>query len=113
MQQNNSDTRKILSALSHGASLFSWTIVSLGVPIVILVLSEDRIVKSNAKEALNYQINFIFYVLICFFLSFLLIGIPLLILVAILSLVLPVVAIAKVATNPDVPYRYPLIFRLV
>jgi uncharacterized protein len=108
--QNNSDTRKILSALSHGASLFSWTIVCIGVPIVILVLSEDRIVKSNAKESLNYQINIIFYILACFFLSLFLIGIPLLFCIAILSFVLPIIAIAKVATNPDIPYCYPFIF---
>jgi uncharacterized protein len=111
--QNDPDTRKILSALCHGASLFSYTLICLGVPIAILLTSEDPIVKKNAKESLNFQINIIFYLIICFFLSFLIVGIPLLFVLIILSLILPIVAIVRVAGEPDKPYYYPFIFRLL
>jgi uncharacterized Tic20 family protein len=110
--QNNSDTRKILSALCHGASLFSYTVICFGVPIAILLTSEDSIVKKNAKEALNFQINIIFYGIICFLLSLLIVGIPLLFILAILSFIVPIIAIVKVASKPDKPYYYPFIFRL-
>ncbi|MCU0536876.1 MAG: DUF4870 domain-containing protein [Hydrococcus sp. Prado102] len=112
MKQYDTDTRKILSALCHAASLFSWTIVSLGLPIAILILSEDTIVKKNAKEALNYQITFFLYALVCVVLIFAVIGIPLLFALIILSLILPIIAIVRVASDPDVPYRYPFICRL-
>ena len=37
--------RKLLSALSHGAVFFSSTIVSIGIPIAILFISNDPVVK--------------------------------------------------------------------
>jgi uncharacterized Tic20 family protein len=107
------DQRKLLSALCHGAILFGASLVSIGLPIVILLVSDDPVVKDNAKESLNFHINLYLGLLICFILMFALIGFPLLILLAIASWVLPIIAIIKVLDAPDRPYRYPFIFRLV
>lgn len=111
MRAYDPDRRKVLSAVAHAACLVSWAWVPLLVPIAILLLSEDPIVKDNAKQSLNFQINIIIYSVIFFFLSFLLIGIPLLFLVGIVSVVMPIFAIVSVATKPDRPYRYPFVFR--
>ncbi len=107
------DQRKLLSALSHGAIFFSSLIVSIGIPIAILYISNDPIVKENAKESLNFHINLYIYAVIFGLLSIILIGIPFLIGLWIISLIMPIVAIIRVLSEPNIPYRYPFIFRLV
>lgn len=109
----DTDKRKILSALCHGAIFFSATIVSIGIPIAILFLTDDTVVKDSAKESLNFHINIYIYGVIFGILTWLLIGIPLLILLGIVSLVMPIIAILNVMSNPNKSYRYPFIFRLV
>ncbi|MGB7519674.1 MAG: DUF4870 domain-containing protein, partial [Spirulinaceae cyanobacterium] len=49
--------RKLLSGLSHGAIFLSATVVSVGIPIAIYLVSEDPIVKENAQESLNFHFN--------------------------------------------------------
>ncbi|NJO79604.1 MAG: DUF4870 domain-containing protein [Cyanobacteria bacterium RM1_2_2] len=110
MRSYDPDQRKILSAVAHAACLIGWAWVPLLVPIAILLLSEDPIVKDNAKQSLNFQVNIILYSLVFLILAFLLIGIPLLFVVGIVSFVMPIFAILSVAANPDRPYRYPFVF---
>jgi uncharacterized protein len=107
------EQRKLLSALSHGAIFFSSTIVSIGIPIAILLLNEDPVVKENAKESLNFHINLYIYGIIFGLLIFIGIGIVLLIGLWAVSIIMPIIAIIKVVNTPNVPYRYPLMFRLV
>jgi len=52
----DTDKRKLLSALSHGSIFFSAAVISVGVPIAVLFVSDDPIVKENAKEA-NFHFN--------------------------------------------------------
>lgn len=108
----DADKRKILSALCHGAIFLSTTIISVGIPIAILLLTDDSVVKTNAKESLNFHINIYIYAIIFGILIGLLIGIPLLVLLAIISFVMPIIAILNVINNPNKPYCYPFIFRL-
>ncbi len=109
----DTDKRKILSALCHGAIFLSTTIVSVGIPIAIFFLTDDSVVKDNAKESLNFHINIYIYAIIFGILIWLLIGIPLLVLLVIISFVMPIIAILNVMSNPNKPYRYPFIFRLL
>ncbi|WP_414528856.1 DUF4870 domain-containing protein [Nodularia chucula] len=117
------DKRKLLSSLSHGAIFFSTIVLSIGVPIVISLISDDPVVKTNAKESINFHFNVWFWETV--------IGIP----IAVLSfltfgiggiLFFPVVALGfaihwgltiwalfHCLTNADEPFRYPFIFRLV
>ncbi|MBD0302322.1 MAG: DUF4870 domain-containing protein, partial [Tolypothrix sp. T3-bin4] len=53
----DTDKRKLLSALCHGAIFFSTAFVSVGVPIAMLFVSDDPVVKENAKEAINFHFN--------------------------------------------------------
>ena len=88
--------RKFLSVLSHGAIFFSSTIVAIGIPIAILLISEDAVVQENAKEALNFYVTFSIYVIISMLLVIILIGFPLIIMLIISSFIMPILAIAKV-----------------
>lgn len=110
---NALDQRKLLSALCHGAIFFSSTIISIGIPIAILLTNDDPVVKENARESLNFHINLYIYAAIFAILIFVFIGIFFLILLALVSFILPVLAIVQVLSNPNQPYRYPFIFRLV
>ncbi len=104
---------KLLSALSHGAIFFSSTVISIGIPIAILLINNDPVVKENAKESLNFHINLFIYGIIFGLLIFIGIGFVLLIGLWIISLIMPIIAIVNVLNQPNVPYRYPLIFRFV
>ncbi|HEY9726562.1 MAG TPA: DUF4870 domain-containing protein [Chroococcales cyanobacterium] len=110
---NELEQRKVLSALCHGAIFFSSTIVSIGIPIAILMTNDDPVVKENAKESLNFHINLYIYALVFILLIFVIIGIPLLVLLGIASFIMPIIALIQVLDNPDRPYRYPFVFRLV
>lgn len=110
---DNQDRRKLLSALCHGAIFFSSTVISIGIPIAILLITDDSVVKENAKESINFHINLFLYAILFALLVLVAIGIPLLVLLGIASILLPIIAIVRVATEPQTPYRYPLIWRLL
>lgn len=107
------DQRKLLSALSHGSIFFSSLVVSIGIPIAILFVTDDPVVKENAKEAINFHINLYLYAIIFSLLIFVVIGIPLLVLLGVVSFVMPILAIVQTLSEYNRPYRYPLIWRLV
>lgn len=107
------DQRIICSALAHGAIFFSAFVVALGIPIAILFLSQDSVIKANARESINFHINLYILGFVFGILAWVLIGIPLLILLGIFSLIMPIIAIVSVIQNPDEPYRYPFIFRVI
>jgi len=107
------DQRKLLSALAHGSIFFSALVVAIGIPIVILFVSDDEVTKENAREALNFHINLWIYGVIFGILTLLLIGWVLLGILGIVSLVMPIIGILQVLTNPYKAYRYPFIFRLL
>lgn len=112
----DSDKRKLLSALSHGAIFFSTTLVSIGIPIAVLFVSDDPVVKENAKEAINFHFNVWLYGIIIGVLAIITLGLLGLILGPIFYLVhwgLTIFALLKVFDNPDQAFRYPFIFRLL
>lgn len=85
----------------------------MGIPIAILFLSNDSVVKANAREALNFQISVYIAGLISAALLFILIGIPMLIAVLFFSFIAPIMAMIKVLNEPDKSYRYVLILHLL
>ncbi|NET57164.1 MAG: DUF4870 domain-containing protein [Symploca sp. SIO2E6] len=107
------DKRKLLSSLSHGAIFISTLLVSVLIPLGILLVSDDPVVKENARESLNFHLNIWVYEAIFGALAVILIGLPFLGLVVLVSWVMPVLAIIKVFADPNHSYRYPFIFRLL
>lgn len=108
-----SGKRKLLSVLCHGSIFLSALLVSVGIPIAILFVSDDPIVRENAKEALNFHFNVWLYGIIFGVLTWILIGWLLLGILALVNLILPIMAIVKIFGDPDTTFRYPFIFRLV
>ncbi len=123
----------ILSSLSHGSIFLGIFYFSFLIPLLILFLSENPIVKANAKEALNYLINlYILYVINTILLILVvfstweytliitILSIVGLILLIVLSpilimrtFILPIIAIKSVIRHPEQPYRYSKIYRFI
>ena len=109
----DTDKRKLLSALCHGAIFFSALLISAGVPFAVMLVSDDPVTKDNAREALNFHFNVWLYGIIFGLLTWVLIGWPLLGILFLAQIILPILAIVQTLNNPDQPYRYPFIFRLL
>jgi uncharacterized protein len=118
----DSDKRKLLSSLCHGAIFFSTAIFSIGVPIVINLISDDPVVKSNAKESINFHFNVWFWATVIGVplgvLSWLTFGIGGILFFPIVALGfaihwgLTIWAIIHCLSQPDTAFRYPFIFRV-
>ena len=109
----DSDKRKVLSALSHGSIFLSQLLFSAGIPAALWIISDDPVVKENAKEALNFHINIWIYTGIVVFLHIILVGYLLALPLAIFQLVMPVLAILASFRNPDGAFKYPFIIRFL
>ncbi|MGC1308777.1 MAG: DUF4870 domain-containing protein [Phormidesmis sp.] len=107
----DSDKRKLLSAASHASIFFSQLIFSAGVPFALMLLSDDPVIKENSKEALNFHFNMWLYSVLLIIPAWLIIGLPLVALLALVQVILPIFAILSCVTDPDKAYRYPFIFR--
>lgn len=82
-------------------------------PLLIWLLKKDQspYIDYHGKEALNFQISFTLYLIVCVIAVFLLVGIVLLPIVAVIGLIL--IVIAAVKANEGQYYRYPFTFRLI
>ena len=108
------NNRKILSAVCHGSIYFSSVLLGVGIPLIIMLVSDDPIVQDNAKESINTHINLIVAYIVFGLLSMIVIGLPFLALAGIYNIVMPLVAICAVASNPDRAYSYPfMMFHLL
>jgi uncharacterized protein len=116
----NADKRRLLSTLSHSAIFFSAAVISIGVPITVLFVSDDPVVKANAKESINFHLTVWIAGAIAAFLlflpSFLTLGLVAWIAGGIGFLwvaTMTVLAVFHALTQPDVPYRYPFILHII
>lgn len=110
------DQRKLLSAGSHASIFISALIASIGIPIAILYISEDPVVKENAKEAINFHLNVWLIGVIIAVLSFLTLGLAGWILGPLWLLYhwgLTIWAVVYSLTHTEAAFRYPLIWRLL
>jgi uncharacterized protein len=105
-------TRKLLAAVSHGSIFFNALVLAIGVPIAILIFSQDSVIKESAKEAINFHLNMWFWWTAAGILVWLLVGIPLLFVLGIVNFIMPIWAIFHSLTQPNKVFRYPLILRL-
>lgn len=113
----NSDQHRLLSALCHGSIFFSSLLVSIGIPIAILFINDDPVIKENAKEAINFHINLYLHGIVAGLFAASIIGIPIAIVIAIAllvaSFIMPIIAIIYSLDNRSRAYRYPFIWRLL
>jgi uncharacterized protein len=118
MFDTNADTdkRKLLSVLCHGSIFFSSLVFSAGIPLVISFVSDDPVVKANAKEALNFHLNIWTYEAILAVLAFTIVALPLVWLIApfffLFHWIPAILAIFSALNKPNEPYKYPFIVRV-
>jgi uncharacterized protein len=119
--RSNSGKRRLFSLLCHGSIFLGSLLFTSAIPLAILLLFDDPIIKETAKEALNYHFNIWLYGaisagLIAFF-TVLFFTIPLAWLIGgalgIFTLVPPIFGILATLNNPNETYRYPFIWRLL
>ena len=118
---NSSGKRKLFSLLCHGSIFLGSLLFTSLIPLAVLLLFDDPIIKATAKETLNYHFNIWLYGaigagLIAFF-TILFFTIPLAWLIGgalgLFTLVPPIFGILATLNNPNEPYRYPFIWRLL
>ena len=118
---NNSGKRRLFSLLCHGSIFFGSLLVTSAIPLVILLLFEDPVIKETAKETLNYHFNIWLYGaitagLVTFF-TVLILTIPLAWVIGgiffLFTVIPPIFGILATLSNPDQTYRYPFIWRLL
>jgi uncharacterized protein len=117
---NNADKRRLLSTLSHVAIFFSATFISIGVPLAVLFVSDDPVVKANAKESINFHLTAwivgAIAAVILFLPSFLTLGLVAWIAGGIGFLWvagMTILAVLHALSKPDEPYRYPFILHIL
>ncbi|HEY9736067.1 MAG TPA: DUF4870 domain-containing protein [Trichocoleus sp.] len=106
---------RMWATVTHISAL-SGLIIPFGTilgPLVIWLVKKEEfpLVNEQGKEALNFQISMAIYCLVAAVLIFVLVGIPLLIVLAVLDLVFTIIAALKV--NEGVDYRYPMTIRMI
>ncbi|MDJ0591419.1 MAG: DUF4870 domain-containing protein [Pleurocapsa sp. MO_226.B13] len=110
------EQQKLLSAVAHGSIFISALVISIGIPIAILLVSEDTVIKENAKEAINFHINIWLIggvIAVLSFLTFGLFGFVLGPIWLVTHWGLSIWAIIHCLQTPDRAFRYPFILRLV
>lgn len=118
-RSKTSDENKIIAIIVHLSGILSGLLLPLIVPIAILLASENKYIKLQCKKALNWQISLFLYLaiagvlwVISLVLSFIIIGIPFLILFTIILFLLYVInivfsIIAAVKANEGIVWDYP------
>ena len=101
---------KALMILCHLSAIIG---VGFVLPFVVWLAKKNDpdLVADHAKEALNFHLSLLFYVICCIPLVFILVGIPVLLGIGVASFVLAI--IAAIRASDGILYRYPLTIRLV
>ncbi|MFZ5968034.1 MAG: DUF4870 domain-containing protein [Bacillota bacterium] len=95
--------QKLLCAIAHLGWIVGFPILA---PLVVMLVSNDKFVKNQAKEGLVFQVSIIILGFVFALLSVVLIGIPLLVALGIAAIVLPIIAVIKVCDG--IEFSYPL-----
>lgn len=107
---------RMWAMICHLCGLLAYTAIpfaSVIGPLVIWMLKKDEypFVDHQGREAINFQISILIYLVVCILLVFLFIGIPLLILLGLFHITCTIIAAVKVYDG--IPYRYPLTIRFL
>ncbi len=82
-------------------------------PLVMWLIKREEFpfVDDQGKEALNFGISVLIYAIVAGILTFVIIGIPLLVALFVFWVVMVIIAATK--ANAGIAYRYPLTIRLI
>ena len=87
--------------------------VGFVLPFVVWLVkkNEPDLVAAHAKETLNFHLSWLLYAILCVPLTWVLVGIPLLIALGIAAIVLAILGAVK--ASDGVLYRYPITIRFI
>ena len=97
--------------------MLSHLSVFLGVPFILpfvvylAMRQESDYVAANARAALNFHLSLLIYFVCCIPLVFIVVGIPIMIVIGIVSFILSIVAAIKASDGGC--YQYPLTLPLI
>ncbi|EON71028.1 DUF4870 domain-containing protein [Lysinibacillus sphaericus] len=91
----------------HASAFFAPFLV----PILFFLISSDEEVKGISIQALLFQIVMWVLIAIAGILSFVLIGLPFLLIFGLMTFIVPIIGIVKAIS--DEPWRYPIVGRWV
>jgi uncharacterized protein len=119
--RSSSGKRRLFSLLCHGSIFLGSLLFTSLIPLAVLLLFDDPVIKETAKETLNYHFNIWLYGAISLglgtFFTALIITAPIAWLIGgvftLFTLVPPIFGILATLNNPNEPYRYPFIWRLL
>lgn len=94
--------------LMHASQLLVFSAVGIIVPIVMWILGKDKsdMVDRHGNRMMNWIVSGFIYAVVSFILTFVLIGIPMAIAVAVMSILYPILAAIK--ANSGKAWSYPL-----
>jgi uncharacterized Tic20 family protein len=95
--------QKLLAALCHGGVFLAAPVL---IPLVVMLIASDDYIRTQAKEALMFQILLILGAVVSGILTLLIVGILGFIVLGIAAVVMPIIAIVNVLNGND--YSYPL-----
>lgn len=112
----SSDNKEKNLAMFCHLGTFSGIIIPFGnyiCPLLIWVLKREKypLVDDQGKESLNFQITVLIYSCIGFILSFIVVGIFFLLVLALFAIIQ--VIKASISANTGVKYRYPFCIRMI
>lgn len=101
---------KALIILCHLSAIIG---VGFVLPFIVWLVKKNDpdAVAAHAKEALNFHLSLLLYVIICVPLMLIVVGVPLAILIGIVGFILAIIAAIKASDGGF--YRYPLTIRFI
>ena len=95
-------------ALMHLSQLLTYSLLGVVVPIAMWLISKDdsEVARRQGNAMMNWLLSSFIYYIVSGILTMVLIGIPMLIVVAILSIVFPIIAAIKAVDGKQ--WSYPL-----
>lgn len=93
--------------LIHASAFFAPFLI----PILFFIISNDEEVKKISVQALLFQVVMWVLIAISAILSFVLIGLPFLVIFGLMNFIVPIIGIVKALS--DEPWRYPIVGRWV
>lgn len=91
----------------HASAFFAPFLV----PFLFFLLSTDQELKRLSVQALLFQIVMGILITVSIVLSFVLIGLPFVVIFVIMTLVVPIIGVVKALT--DTPWDYPIVGRWI
>jgi uncharacterized Tic20 family protein len=95
-------------ALMHASQLLTYTVLGIVVPVVMWIVSRDESKAANQHglTILNWMLSALVYAVISGLLCVIAIGIPMLIVLAVLNVVFPIIGAIQAANGRQ--WKYPL-----